>query len=250
MKFDVCPNCGTPLLRVLGSATASKILAIIGFFTTCLCIGIFFDLAAILCGIYALDKIRISKGTYVGKNRAKTGIILGSIMIVLAILLIAFGIPGLRVAAVRGRSSRAMRYMYDISAALEKYHKENHSYPLPDYDANGRPVLPHALTTPIAYLVPSPYVRVVKVSRLFHDPFQLGTNKYFGYGVDTAQGYIIVSYGPDKVDGNSGVVGGSKMPYMKAWSDEAIGFNLQASPLTYDPSNGTYSAGDIWRRGP
>ena len=36
----------------------------------------------------------------------------------------------------------------------------------------------------------------------------------------------------------------------EAVSDEMLGFDLKGSGLTYDPTNGIKSSGDIWRRGP
>ena len=126
-----------------------------------------------------------------------------------------------------------------LATALESYYIDNNCYPLPDYDQNGRPVIPRVLSTPIAF-----------VTSLFHDKFKDNGKGYYGYGVDTTLGWIVASYGPDRMDGNLGMPGGTIMDFPKAWSDKSLGFSLEASGLTYDPSNGLNSPGDIWRRGP
>lgn len=234
-----CPDCGADAPQVLKLARTANYLEIIGFLTTFCGVGIIFNIAAVICGIKAIKKINQSNGFYIGKHIAKSAIIVSSIMGILSIPGLIFYGHIMFSFASRSMVSQVKAEQESIASALNKYYAVNYFYPAPDYDKNGRPIVPHALTTPVAYL-PS----------LIFDPYNHDGKGYFGYGVDTLKGWIITSYGPDKVDGNSGVSGGSKMPYMKAWSDESLGFNLQPSPLTYDPTNGTYSAGDIWRRGP
>ncbi len=236
---QICPKCRDAGLKVLWMARTSRVLSILGIFTLFFSVGILITLTAVICGIIALIKIKKGEGIYKGKSAAIIGVILGLVMLVITTWDVLVVIPAVKSDSVRIAVSSIRTTQQETAVAVENYYVAHGSYPPPDYDTKGRPIVPHALTTPAAYLHSLPY-----------DPYNHDGKGYYGYGVDTVKGYIIVSYGPDKVDGNSGVPDGSKMPYMKAWSDEALGFNLQASPLTYDPSNGIYSSGDIWRRGP
>ncbi len=138
-------------------------------------------------------------------------------------MLISIIMPNIVVTKDRSDSSRAKSEEQALASALESYYIDHNQYPLPDYDENGRPVIPHILTTPFAY-----------ITSLFHDPFKDKGKGYYGYGcdmptnsIDTVYGYntsyrgygnntvysnstvggscgwIVVSYGPDRVDGNS-----------------------------------------------
>jgi prepilin-type N-terminal cleavage/methylation domain-containing protein len=85
-------------------------------------------------------------------------------------------------------------------------------------------------------------------------------------GVWPPSGWLVSSYGPDVVDGNIGSGGtglrnNSALHEESCWSDnysESAPDNMQITTtnplatcgLTYDPTNGTTSAGDVWRRGP
>jgi hypothetical protein len=61
--------------------------------------------------------------------------------------------------------------------------------------------------------------------------------------------WVITSYGPDEVDGNSSLKGGKPLDETIAWSDDMLGFKLNSSGLNYDVTNGITSPGDIYRRG-
>jgi type II secretory pathway pseudopilin PulG len=128
-----------------------------------------------------------------------------------------------------------------LQTALESYYIDYNCYPLPDYDGQGKPIIPHTLTTPIPY-----------IAKLFHDPFKNNGLGYYEYGCDTSttRRWIVTSYGPDTMDGNSGTPGGKTLDESKAWSNQLLGFPLEHSDLSYDPTNGINSPGDIWRREP
>lgn len=79
----VCENTAKPILKI---ATTSQVLAILGVLTTFMCTSIVFDAAALFSGIIAMYKIKKSDGLYWGKNRAITGIVLGSLMLVVTVL--------------------------------------------------------------------------------------------------------------------------------------------------------------------
>ena len=162
--------------------------------------------------------------------------------VVLMVILVPFCIIILyngRYGQDRSTTARAKSEQQSIATALEAYFMDNNSYPLPDYDSEGKPIQPHILTTPIAYL-----------TSIFHDPYKNKGKGIYEYGCDKDKDWIITSYGPDRVDGNSKVKNGGPLLEEKAWSDKSLGFSLEGSGLTYDPSNGMRSAGDIWRRGP
>ncbi|MDI6784099.1 MAG: hypothetical protein QME64_08410 [bacterium] len=174
-----------------------------------------------------------------------------------------------------------------IATALEAYFIDNNCYPSPGRPSFREPgsylgegsyaqeggIVPFALTTPIAYITTLP-----------HDPFRKNGRGYYGYGggpgltgaggkptiddkdhdysgIWPSQGWIITSYGPDVVDGTLGYPNGQSLREELCWSDSYSRdypdlmqcdstHPLATSGLTYDPTNGTTSPGDVWRRGP
>ncbi len=197
------------------------------------------------------------------------GFTLIELLIVVAIIAIlaAIAIPNFLAAQTRSKVSKAKAEQQSIATALESYYVDNNIYPAPDvcptsgtnFDANDSATndgqLPRALTTPVSF-----------VSSLFRDPFKLNGKGIYEYGGGSpnvpgslavvngvysgwpGNGWIVSSYGPDVVDG----YGSTKMLEESAWGDSAFGTNprLENSPFTYDPTNGTTSGGDVWRRGP
>ncbi|MFB3895926.1 MAG: hypothetical protein ACE14V_06445 [bacterium] len=184
-------------------------------------------------------------------------------------------------------NSRAKGDQNMLATGLEAYFIDFNCYPAP-----GRPsfrgsgtyrgdgsfaedggIIPVCLTTPVAYITTLP-----------HDPYKLDRRGYYGYGggpgqnnaagrpvidnpkidssgIQPKSGWIVTSYGPDKVDGNLSIQGGQMLREELCWSDSySMGvpdymqcdttYPLLTSGLTYDPTNGTVSPGDIWRRGP
>ncbi len=155
-------------------------------------------------------------------------------------------IRSFREAQQRSRVSRVKVDQQSLAIALEAYFVTNSTYPSPDQDTQGRYVTPHVLTTPVAF-----------ITNLPKDPFKDNGKGLYGYAKLVVSGdtgsqehWIVTSYGPDWVDGNSGSSGGSILDISKAVTDASLGFPLATADLTYDPSNGTTSAGDVWRRGP
>jgi type II secretion system protein G len=195
------------------------------------------------------------------------GFTLIELLIVVAIIAIlaAIAIPNFLAAQTRSKVSKVKAEQQSIATALESYYVDNNIYPAPDEvpagvgkasdDGNHDGQLPRALTTPVAF-----------VSSLFKDPFKVNGKGIYEYGGGypaspnaatvtngtyfawPGNGWIVSSYGPDVVDGYSS----TKLLEESAWGDSAFGTNprLDASPFTYDPTNGTTSGGDVWRRGP
>ena len=195
------------------------------------------------------------------------GFTLIELLIVVAIIAIlaAIAIPNFLQAQVRAKVSRAKSEEQSLATAIEAYYIDNNVYPRADqasqignsqtwnsgagdYNSDGG-MIPRALTTPVSY-----------VSSLFKDPFKKNGTGFYGYGGGPttgtgmpttwpSSGWISLSYGPDNTWGYTG----QPLHEETSWTDTLGSFvtvPLQQSPWTYDPTNGTTSGGDVWRRGP
>jgi hypothetical protein len=227
--------------------------------------------------LVAIHKKRVDKS---GRKYAIAGLCLGGFsayllfnITVLFIISVTVGLPE----ETRSFVSKAKGEQNMLATGLEAYYIEHNTYPMADEPRTREPksyvndgtyasdggIIPKILTTPIAYL-----------SALPHDPFKLKGKGYYGFssgpgpvnliGTDNGKylseggkpvlgtkGWIITSYGPDKVDGNSGIKFGSILREEAEWTDNIDTTQpLATKGLTYDPTNGTLSPGDVWRRGP
>ena len=81
--------------RTNGMAIASLVLAIIGFLTSILGIGIIFGVVALILGIIALGQIKANSRQQKGRGMAMAGVILGALSVVMMVLgiLAAIAIP-------------------------------------------------------------------------------------------------------------------------------------------------------------
>lgn len=194
--------------------------------------------------------------------QSNKGFTLIELLIVVAIIAIlaAIAVPNFLEAQTRAKVSRVRADMRSAATAIEAYAVDNNRYPRPvdafvegvEWGDDGPPFhsrIPSHLTTPIAY-----------ITTLFHDPFDsanptggvplneenvwrrfrywnydyfnanltygnLGPNTTFRKGNEAAGKYLMYSVGPD--------------------TDQA---NLGASFYTdYDATNGTVSAGNVFR---
>lgn len=87
------PGPGATAQKTNGLAIAAMVVGIVGMVTSLFAIGVFFTWIALPLGIVALLKINKSNGTEKGKGMAITGIVLGSIGVIMlgfALLLGAF----------------------------------------------------------------------------------------------------------------------------------------------------------------
>jgi hypothetical protein len=138
---------------------------------------------------------------------------------------------------VRSWISRVKGEQNQIATALENYFIDYHRYPLPDYDNAGNPVIPKSLISSDS--------SARYLSNLSKDPFSDQRQNLYRYASGPPGSwdkyYIVTSCGPDK-KGNINV--------MQYDPDKPNWKNLAQSPLTYDPTNGIISAGDLWRCGP
>ena len=181
--------------EILPMAKHARVIGVIGII--CCFLGIIFGIAAVTLGILSLKKIKHSQGLYTGKKHAIHAIVLGIIGILIWIPIFYDRLCCFRSAQIRSTVSQVKAEQQTIATALESYYRDNHVYPKPDFDEHGRPIVPYILTTPVAYL-----------SKLLNDPFKDKGKGYYEYGCDTGRGWIVTSYGPDRVDGNSGISGG------------------------------------------
>ena len=205
--------------------------------------------------------------------KGKSVILIG---ITLAILSILFNtVMGAVLISFQSRISKTHSLISKVKAgqsslatALESYYIDNCVYPRADFDENDNPIIPHVLTTPVAYAPcgssNKKTVTFISDCNVVHDPFNKDGKGFYGYGGGPvtggspkstwpSTGWIVTSYGPDTVSGNTSVPGGKPLVPSQAWTDSTGAFvivPLKQSPLTYDPSNGLYSPGDVWRRGP
>lgn len=195
----------------------------------------------------------------------RRGFTLIELLIVVAIIAIlaAIAVPNFLEAQVRAKVSRVRSDMRTIATAMESYIVDYNWYP-PDSDNT---VLSPTedekgllyLTTPIAY-----------ITSFAIDPFQQqepdvnsNTAKYYEIGSGTDNGtawvnppmfggltrngsgqrantYIITSVGADKKDDISG---------NDEWPGREEAPQITVTLITYDPTNGTVSGGDLIRSG-
>jgi len=217
--------------------------------------------------------------------RNNKGFTLIELLIVVAIIAIlaAIAVPNFLEAQVRSKVSRVRADQRSLATAIESYFVDNNQYPAYGYngqtnmvtadeaarpgaglndrgatfrlrsivDANGRGL--NTITTPIAYITSYPA-----------DPFADTRGLTFRYARDRA-GWILGSYGPNANEGAGGNMGwntanrGTNMNWTPqtavANSFETLYSSSESQPSdfllaaggTYDPTNGTVSAGDVWR---
>jgi prepilin-type N-terminal cleavage/methylation domain-containing protein len=173
------------------------------------------------------------------------GFTLIELLIVVAIIAIlaAIAVPNFLEAQIRSKHSRALGEFSSYATALESYAVDNNHYPSQGTEGGGGEDRLNVLTTPIAYMT----------SAMTVDPFTNisdpeDTNRYYKYRnyvelVDSKPAdyseYVkmyqwgVISCGPDKI-----VIQSKKFFDNKG---------LIKKDSYYDPTNGTVSAGDIFR---
>jgi type II secretory pathway pseudopilin PulG len=237
-----CPKCGSqiavqpPTEKASSRSITALVLGIVGI-TACGCLAPL----AIIIGWLELNKIKKGLSSPASKTFALVGLILGiaatAIMLIVIPILAAIAIPNFLQAKTRSQVSRTHGELRMCATALEAYYIDNNAYPSPDYDSQHQPVLPHILSTPIAYITCIPI-----------DPFSPDGKQSCHYNSvivaseDTTTPYwIITSQGPDKKIDIDVTRYNPQYPY---WGESYI------IAKSYDPTNGTTSAGDVWRTGP
>jgi hypothetical protein len=245
---SICPNCGTPIEQPVSAVETEPIPE---------------------------------------KKKSRKGLYIEIVIIIIILALIPVGYAQYQAFTIKNTVKRIRGEMNMLATGLEAYFIDACVYPSPgrpsfrelgSYSGNGSyaedgGIVPTSITTPVSY-----------ITKLPHDPFRNNGKGYYGLGggpgiksgagrptIDDAQhdfsgiwmssGWIVSSYGPDKVDGNSSAPGGTQLREELCWSDSYSidtpdlmqcdkDHPLGYSTLTYDPSNGIISPGDVWRRGP
>jgi len=172
------------------------------------------------------------------------GFTLIELLIVVAIIgiLAAIAIPNFLQAQTRAKVARAQADMRNLSLALESYYSDNSSYP-PEYLFEGNPgweplrvmKAEAHLTTPVDYISTIP-------EDAFRSRWEPSVYWYYNW-LERYERMI-----------NPNVFMGGACPWYNqpaAWMLTSLGPDYNANfPLTYDPTNGTISDGDIVRLGP
>lgn len=217
----------------------------------------------------------------------RSGFTLIELLIVVAIIAIlaAIAVPNFLEAQTRSKVSRVKADLRSIATAIESYRVDNNYYPLATRNVgalntvnqfapttsgayNRRTFVRYmggpsndsgafTLTTPIAYLTSIP-----------SDVFATTQGCAFGYytarsGITLTpsdkNAYILWSFGPDHDEKNLGQIQNSTGSMLVESIVTAALVANQYQPLitgssaskgqalTYDPTNGTISAGDVWR---
>ncbi len=180
----------------------------------------------------------------------RKGFTLIELLIVVAIIAIlaAIAIPNFLEAQVRSKVSRAKADMRTVTTAIESYFVDHNKYAPMTHVSGFRygddttdGYLRFNLTTPIAYLTSKelrdPFAFQDQSNRdvefySYHVPrYYLNYNPNSAYWTKVLESYYgewrMCSYGPDRI-----------------YSNRSIG---NAPDRMYDPTNGTVSAGNIWR---
>lgn len=183
-------------------------------------------------------------------KRSGNGFTLIELLVVVGIIAIlaAIAIPNLLDAQTRSKVARVKSDMRTLATALETYHTDNHGYPelIPAPEDIDNPIwLMKKITTPVAYissLPPDPFLPAAKPEFLM-PPSGRKTYRYTSYPIppDPAHVWSLASNGPDMLPNTQGVYRGFS-PGLFYGGDP-----LLPDFLLYDPTNGTVSAGDVFR---
>lgn len=147
---------------------------------------------------------------------------------------------------VRSKTSRTKGEQLSLANALEAYYIDYNTYPTPDYDPQGNPIVPKILVIPINNDTSKQYLTFIPT-----DPFtkkgKLPYRYYTDWTTATVEGkivsdgfWIIAGNGPDK---KLDLDITTYTPADTSW------YHRYGILYTYDPTNGTISSGDIFRTG-
>ncbi len=173
----------------------------------------------------------------------KQGFTLIELLIVVAIIAIlaAIAVPNFLEAQTRSKSSGAHSEMRTLSVALNVYHIDTGKFPpQPDIiDTGERRMGLAPLTTPIAYMTSLPNdpfsTEDGKLRQIYY--VDIAKNPTFPAGSRDINKYVLGSVGPDSQDQFNDVI-----------KDLIVdGFTQIYESGIYDPTNGTFSHGDLVR---
>jgi hypothetical protein len=211
-----------------------------------------FSVAAIIIGRFSRYRQKKGRSRIISAFLSETGLALGIASIIYVIFLsipsdVLFGFVD-----PRSKVSRAKNDMRSIATALESYYNDHNCYPQSTSDTLRNMYAPFgpksrmasqptfglasagygSITTPVAYMqaIPADPFAPVKGAPLCY------------YALPNNDGWILWSAGPDrKYDLTSQNIGGIYRPAGRDMPDPTL------ISLTYDPTNGIESKGDVWR---
>lgn len=189
-------------------------------------------------------------------NNSHGAFTLIELLIVVAIITIlaAIAVPNFLEAQTRAKVAAVRNDHRQIATGLEAYRVDNNRYPFVEgtFALLGERLKP--ITTPIAYLTAIPT-----------DPFNRSTDSFAGEGSPQDPTGSIYLYNTNNITFGGGVTGADELrrdgwslasggpdreivfPYY-AFSQEFV-FSESYLQWIYDPTNGTISTGDLYRRG-
>lgn len=216
------------------------------------------------------------------RHRRAHAFTLIELLIVVAIIAIlaAIAVPNFLEAQTRAKVSRSLADMRAVTTGLEAYSVDYNSYPPTLLDGRQNvmrmmmgdmPFVPYVLTTPIAYMTAVPLdhfkPRIMEDHQHSFMYFNatntpdaenraryralVESRTHMGAAtLPAAPSWFLVSVGPDLQMGTMATQLGSRgaLPIYQIMT-MPMG-NQMGSPVQYDPTNGTISAGDIVRFGP
>ncbi len=187
----------------------------------------------------------------------KRGFTLIELLIVVAIIAIlaAIAVPNFLEAQVRAKVSRVMADMRTVATGVEAYAIDNNKYPF-DWDSRGYPwKLTDILSTPITYItigsaLDDPFRQQVK-------PRDAGRYRFVNFKANMNPGWLPCPYPGtyttrwNSTDYTAGMlIGMEKFGEWKissAGPDRSANIDFVSGDLSYDPTNGTISGGDVIR---
>jgi len=175
-------------------------------------------------------------------NRNKTGFTLIELLIVVAIIAIlaAIAIPNFLLAQVKSKVARVKKDLQSIATGLESYYVDNNEYPYNEYYYR----CIWRLTSPIAYMTkyPNDIFGPNSYGAFYSDP---GSHYYFYWRWKNMQG--VDNNGSDT---DRDYIDGLWFQWYGYWGLCSFGpdNDYDYSAEIYDPTNGTISNGDHWRK--